>query len=241
YMSDYGVFAMVAVALLVSLALGFINGILVAKAKIMPFIATLATMMGYRGLALLSTPDAGNIPITNTAFFEMGEGMLFGVVPVPLLILIGCWVAAAVVLNKTSLGRHIYAVGGNAEAARMIVKAYAICGLMAGLSGLIVAARGQTGQPSLGAGIEMEAVAAVVLGGAVLTGGIGTVTGSVLGMIVLRIISNMINLQGDISYYFQNFITGVLVLVIVIVQSRNVLGKRQKTDSGEEGAVQQTT
>ena len=249
-----GVVVMVIVPVIFCGAMGLFNGIMVGYGTIPPFIATLATMFGYRGLLLLSTEaglgkkivafasDMSQIGLKNPRniqFNWLGNGKVFtweiadtgrvtGILPISLIALIIVWIIIVIVLNNKKFGRYIYAVGGNEEAARMmgvntrVIKmwAYTICGAMAGLSGIFFAAGNLTGMSNMGMGFELKAVAAVILGGAILAGGKGSVSSSIIGMVAIRTIINIISLTGSVPFYVENFIIGMMVVIVVILQTR---------------------
>lgn len=228
YLHDLPVILMLIIVLIATTLLGTLNGLIVAKWKMPPFIVTLATMMGIRGVALLLTDGGVTRNISNEAFKVLGRGRILGFVPVPALIFIVVVLIAGLVLKYTPYGRTLYAVGGNEDASRMMainvqktkISAYAISGFCAGLAGLLMASRMSSGEPVAGQGYEMNAISAVVLGGTLMSGGKGTIQGAFFGAIVMGLLNNLMNMQGDISAQMQNVITGALLLVIIIVQSR---------------------
>ena len=219
--------------LLASAAFGLLNGVIVAKMKITPFIVTLATMMGIKGIGLLISDGGQSFGIENTAFAVIGKGDVFGF-PVPIIILIVITALAMFVARYTVYGRNCYAVGGNTEAvimkgvsiAKNKIITYTISGILAGLAGLIIASRSNVGQITVGAGYEMDVVAAVVIGGTLLSGGSGKVLNSVFGMVIITLIGNLITMKGDITWMWQNVITGVLMIAILIVQSIQAKGSK---------------
>lgn len=215
--------------ILISTALiGTLNGLVVSFCKIPPFIVTLATMMGIRGICYLMTDGGITRNITNDGFALIGRGYVLKYLPMPVLIFILVIAAAIFVLKYTAFGRSVYAVGGNEEAAKMMaihintikVAVYAVSGLCAGLGGMLMAARMSSGEPVAGEGYEMTAISAVVLGGTLLSGGRGNIKGTVFGAIVLGLLNNLMNMQGNMSVQMQNVIMGMLLLGIVIMQSR---------------------
>jgi ribose transport system permease protein len=206
--------------------IGVINGLIVAKMRITPFIATLAMMMGIKGLGLLISDSGQAIGIKNEAFAVLGKGDVAGF-PVPVIILIAITALAMFLARYTVYGRNCYAVGGNAEAVVMKgvninktkILTYMMSAALAGVAGLIIASRSNVGKITIGAGYEMDVVAAVVIGGTLLSGGSGKVLNSVFGMVIITVIGNLIAMKGDISWMWQNVITGVLLIVILIIQS----------------------
>ena len=220
------------VALLAGVAfatlLGLVNGLVIAKARIPPFIVTLAMMIAARGLALVYTGESSvRVGRVSQGFTELGRGFLFGV-PVPVVILIAAYGLGWLVLNHTRFGRHVYSLGDNEEAARLMglnvgrvtMGVYALSGALAGLAGVILASRLGAGQPVAGAGWELDAIAAVVVGGTLLTGGQGSVINTLIGVMLLGIILNLINLEGWISPWWQPVIRGLILLAVVVVQNR---------------------
>lgn len=201
---------------------GFVNGILITKLKIAPFIVTLGTLGIIRGLTLIST---NGLPVSQIPqqFSYLGEGSLF-YVPFVLWLLLGCAAAMHVVLEHTKLGRYAFAIGSNAEAAYYAgipvtfhtTAVYAICGMLTGLAGMIEASRLMTGQPTAGNGYELQAIAAVVIGGGSLRGGEGSVLGTLVGAFIMGLLSNGSDLLG-ISPYLQQAIIGAVIILAVTV------------------------
>lgn len=208
--------------------LGLINGLVIAKARIQPFIVTLAMMIAARGLALAATGEQSvRITGTNESFTWLGRGSI-GFLPVPIVILVVAFAIGWLVLNHTRFGRNVFAVGDNDEAARLMglnisrvtIAVYAISGALAGLAGVILASRLGTGQPVAGVGWELDAIAAVVIGGTLLTGGQGSVLSTLVGVMLLGVIFNLFNLEGQISPWWQLVLRGVILLFVVVVQNR---------------------
>jgi ribose transport system permease protein len=228
YVQDMPIVFMVMIPLAASLLMGFINGIAVVKMQIPPFIVTLATMMGYRGIAYLLTDGGISRNISNEKFVFLGRGYLFDYLPIPALIFIVIVFIGIYILGYTKFGRRIYAVGGNAEVSKMMgiknepiyIAVYTISGLLAGIAGLLLAARMGSGQPVAGMGYELSAISAAVIGGTMLSGGVGRVSGTFFGAMVLLVIGNLMNMQGNISSPLQNVVMGAILLIVVIIQSR---------------------
>ncbi len=207
---------------LVGLLIGVFNGFVICKTTIPPFIVTLATMNIARGLAKVYTGGSPVRVVTKTWQF-IGAGYI-GPVPVPVIIMIVVIVITALMMNKTKLGRHIYAVGGNTQAARFsgikvsrvkfIVHAYA--GLMAGLAGIILASRMYSGQPTAGEGAEMDAIAAVVVGGTSMAGGSGKIGGTIIGALIIGVLNNGLNLM-NVNSFWQDVVKGVVILLAVLI------------------------
>jgi ribose transport system permease protein len=206
--------------------LGWFNGFTITRFKVPPFVATLAMLTIARGLTMLLT---GGFPITalgdNFAF--IGTGWFLGI-PMPVWISALIVLAAVVLTNKTTLGRHIYAIGGNETAAalsglkikkvKMIV--YAIAGALAGIGGIIVTSRLDSAQPNAGFGFELDSIAAVVIGGTSLSGGKGTIMGTVQGALIIGILNNGLVLL-NVSPFWQQVIKGFVILLAVVIEKFN--------------------
>ena len=221
---DHSVFVPIAVGLLTGAACGLVNGTLVTLGGVAPFIVTLGMMTIARGLALIFSGGRPVADMSNELTALAGD--FFGI-PIPMLCFSGVAAAAWFFLSNFRLGRHIYAVGGNENAARAAgvpveqVKlfAYGLCGLLAGLAGVVLAARITTGQPNAGQAYELDAIAAVVIGGTSLAGGVGTITGTLLGVLLIGVINNGLDLQG-VSSYYQAVIKGVIIVGAVWLDRR---------------------
>lgn len=204
-------------AVLAGAMAGSWNGFVISRTGMPPFIVTLATQLTIRGLAYVVT--AGK-PITssNAAFNYIGNGY-WNKIPVPVIIMFIVAVVFAVILNKTKFGRHMYATGGNKEAAvysginvkNVQLKVYIICGVLAAIAGIMLAARMYSGQPTVGVGYEGDAVAATVLGGTSFSGGVGTIGGVMIGAMVIGVLNNGMNLL-KIPYYYQLVVKGLVIL-----------------------------
>lgn len=217
------------VALIFGLGLGWISGFLVGKAKLQPFIATLITMTVYRGFTLIYTNGR---PISNLTADEyvgssflmfIGRGAILGI-PVPVIILFSAFILFYLLLNKSALGRKIYAVGSNERAAqlsgintdRVKLFVYSISGLTSTLAALILVSRLNSAQPTLGTGYELDAIAATAIGGTSMTGGRGKISGTLLGILIIAVLSNGMNILG-ISSYYQDVVKGIVILLAVLV------------------------
>jgi ribose transport system permease protein len=208
--------------------LGLMNGAVIAVARVQPFIVTLATMIAARGLALAYTGEE-SVGVTRLSreFTWLGRGWVLGV-PAPVAILVVAFAAGWVVLNHTRFGRHVYALGDNEDAARLMglkvprvtMGVYALSGGLAGLAGVILASRLGAGQPVAGAGWELDAIASVVVGGTLLSGGQGGVGSTLAGVLLLGVIFNLFNLEGTISPWWQQVLRGVFLLAVVVAQVR---------------------
>ncbi len=221
---DHSVFVPIAVGLLTGAACGLVNGVLVTRGGVAPFIVTLGMMTIARGLALILSGGRPVADMSNELTALAGD--LFGI-PIPVLCFAGVAAAAWFFLSNFRLGRHIYAVGGNENAARAAgvsverVKlfAYTLCGLLTGLAAVVLAARITTGQPNAGQAYELDAIAAVVIGGTSLAGGVGTITGTLLGVLLIGVINNGLDLMG-VSSYYQAVIKGVIIVGAVWLDRR---------------------
>ena len=235
---------------------GVVNGILITQLRILPFIATLATMLAASGSGLLLAKNQSVSVSYDTYFTQLGQGDLFSFVrpewvdadgvglfgsilgfvlsfPTPAWIAIVAYVVGGVVISHTSFGRHVLAVGGGTEASRLmglpvdrtIFSVYIISGTLAGLAGVILAAQFGAGQPIEGIGWELFAIASVVVGGTLLSGGKGSVVGTLAGALLLGVIFTILNFENgmgwiSLSAYWQSVVRGVFLLVVVILQSR---------------------
>lgn len=214
------------IGLLSGVLLGGLNGVLISKGNLAPFIATLATMTVYRGATLVFT--GGNpITVSNQEFFSfLGRGYFLGV-PTPVIIYFLCFLILYVVLHKTVFGRKTYSIGGNEKASlisgvnvdAMKIKIYAISGLMASIAGIIQASRLSSAQPTAGESFEIDAIAAVVLGGTSMSGGRGRLTGTVIGALIIGTISNGLNLLG-VSSFYQNIAKGLVIILAMLVDRK---------------------
>ncbi|UUZ84691.1 ABC transporter permease [Paenibacillus sp. P26] len=217
-------------AILVGLGLGaltgVINGVIISKGKIAPFIVTLGMMTGARGAALLYT-DGRPIGNLSAAFKFIGQGSVVGI-PVPILIFILVAVVSYILLNNTKFGKYIYAMGGNEQAAiiagvhvsKYKIMLYGYAGLLSGIAGIMLTSRIASGQPTSGLMYEMDAITAAVIGGASLTsGGIGTIGGTVIGALIIGVMNNGLDLL-NVSSYWQQILKGVIITVAVFIDSR---------------------
>lgn len=215
----------VAVSLTVGIACGAVNGFFVSVCGIPPFISTLGMMTLLRGVFLVYTKGSP-IPIKSDAYKFFGKGSIAGI-PVPVIILIIVFLLAHYILTQTSYGRSVYAVGGNREAARLSgirVKTseflvYTLNGLMCGMAGLILTARLGSAQSTSGTGIEMDAIAAVILGGTSLSGGVGFVLPTVVGAMIMGIIDNILTLM-NVNPHATNIVKGAVILIAVLVDKK---------------------
>ena len=222
---ESGGLVMVGAALLGGVALGAVNGLAVTWGGVVPFIATLAMFSAARGLALLMS-DATPIPITSETVRTVGTERILGI-PMPVYLFAAVALVGWLVLNRTAFGRHVVAVGGNAEAARasgirverVTFAVYVISGLCVGIGALIVTGRLGSASPVTGGGYELDAIAAAVIGGAALNGGKGTIGGSVIGVLLFAVIFNLFNLL-DVNTNLQGVLKGLIILAAVVLQRR---------------------
>lgn len=201
---------------------GMFNGFVICKTDIPPFIVTLASMNITKGIALVLT---GGSPIRcMTDMFKFPGAGYVGPFPTPVILMIIVFVIAAMIVNRTQLGRHIYAVGGNAQAAKFSginvqkVKfiVYTYTGIMSGIAGVVVASRLYSGQPTAGDGAEMDAIAAVVVGGTSMSGGSGRLGGTLIGVLIIGVLNNGLNLMG-VDSNWQYIVKGFVILLAVYV------------------------
>jgi ribose transport system permease protein len=223
---DHGLVAGVAAGVATGAAIGLVNGLLVTKTRMPSFIATLATMSVLSGLSLQLTK--GNpVAVTDYDFQGIGQNRLAGV-PVPVVIMLVVFALFGYLLARTRFGRHVYATGDNTEAARLSgvrtdrvkILAFVVSGVLAALAGFILTARLSTAEPTAGTGLELEAIAAVIIGGTSLAGGRGTLLGTLVGALVLGVIDNGMNLL-DVSPFLQNVVKGLVILLAVFLD-RNI-------------------
>ncbi len=223
---SYPVLIPIIMGLLAGLLMGAFNGFIITKSKIAPFIVTLGTMTIGRGLALILS-DGRPVSNLSDSFNYLGSGTVLGI-PVLILIFILVFALCSIILSKTILGRYIYAIGGNEQAARasginidrVKLSVYSISGLLAGLAGILLASRITTGQPNAGAGFELDAIAAVVIGGTSTAGGRGTMAGTLIGVLLIGVINNGLDLLNVTSYY-QQVVMGIIIIGAVVLDSLN--------------------
>ncbi len=215
----------IVIALSAGSLVGAINGFVVARFKLAPFIVTLATMSAIRG-AVYVYSEIPQVP-SNPAFRAFLGGGFIGPVPVPAIIMLVSFALVWVFLNRTTAGRAIVAMGGNEEAVRLaginvgrhILLAYIISGFFSGLAGVILASRLAIAQPSLGIGYELDAIAACVIGGAILGGGGGGAIGTFGGVLTLGLIDNLLNLFG-VQTYYQQIVKGLIIVLAVLARRK---------------------
>jgi len=240
YLSPYGLAVAIPGAVAAGMAFGAINSFCIIVLRIPPFIATLATMLAAKGGALVIS-GAQTISVDwGSNFTKLGMGQAFGLLPWAILIVIGLTIVLWIVLERTSLGRTVLAIGGSEDASQLMglkvnrAKAfvYVLSGGCAGFAGLFLASGFGAGQPLEGIGWELSAIASVVVGGTLLTGGMGSIPATVAGALLLGLVFNVLNFengQGTISFsaYWQMVIRGGFLFLVILLQAR-VLAKQQK-------------
>lgn len=210
-------------AIIIGTLVGAVNGLIIANTKIPPFIVTLAMMNIGGGFARIYT-NATTILVNDELFIWIGSGKIFGEIPVQLLFMVVVVIITGLILNKTKFGRNIYAVGDNQQAAvysginskKVIFLVFTLSGLFAACAGILSAARTFSGQFNVGDGAEMDAISAVVLGGTSMTGGVGRISGTLIGCLVIGILNNGMNLMG-IDSSWQYVVKGIVVLLAVYI------------------------
>ena len=221
-MQNGGIFFGILAGLALGTVLGAFNGIVITKLKIPAFIATLAMMAIARGGTLVYTDGR---PITGlpSSFAFLGRGYI-GNVPFPIILMLIIFILAYIILKLTRFGRYVYATGGNINAARasgikvdnVIISTFAISGFLSGLTGMVLASRLNSAQPTAGVGYELDAIAAVVLGGTNLFGGEGELWGTLVGAFIMGILNNGLNML-DVSSFYQQVVKGIVILIAVTV------------------------
>lgn len=211
------------VSVLITTFFGLLNGVIIAKFKMFPFVVTLATQLVIRGTAYIISGGYSQ-SLANIDFRKIGAGKLFGIIPYPVIILAVVAIIAYVLLHWTRFGRYVYAVGGNQNAAMASgvnvfwtsAGTYIISGICAGIAGIIMTSRISAAQPNIGVGYETDAIAACVIGGTSFAGGVSTIPGTVIGIIIIGLIYNGMNLVG-ISSYWQTITKGLLIIGAVML------------------------
>lgn len=207
-------------ALIISTLIGFANGWIIAEIKMPPLIVTFASQTIFAGLAYIIC-NGRPISRFDTSFLKIGQGYI-GIVPIPIVIMIVCFAVGAFILTKTYFGRYFYALGGNEEAAalsginikRVKYLVYALSGLFAGIAGIVMLSRANTGQPNAGLGYEFDVITCVVLGGVSVNGGSGKISNVIAGVLIIGVLSNGMILM-DVSSYMQMVIKGIILLLAV--------------------------
>ena len=225
--SQYGFLVALALPLLVCGAIGLVNGLLIARTNMAPFIVTLASLLFARGLLLAITDEGATTYqiAPDSAFVELGRGTVFGF-GYPIFIAAVLCVLGGLVLNRTTFRQNVFATGGAEQSAILLgvpvaktkIRVYTVSGTLAGLAGALTAAYLQSGVTVIGVGTELDAIAVVVIGGTLLTGGMGTVVGTVIGVGLIKVIQNVINQIGTLDSNYQSVVSGVFLLVVVVLQ-----------------------
>lgn len=216
----------ITVALIVGLLIGLVNGLLISKGKLQPMIATLSTMMVFRGVTLYISNGVPVSRLGDGFLGWIGRGNVMGI-PTPVYVLSAVTIVMAIILNYTTFGKKVYAIGGNIKAARlsgikvenMLIYVYMISGFLSALAGIILTSRIDSAVPTAGQSFELNAIAAVVIGGASLQGGRGRVVGTFFGILIIAVIANGLNIIGT-SAYLQQIMTGIIIISAVIFDRR---------------------
>lgn len=217
-------------SIVIGAGVGFLNGFVISKGKLQPFIATLATMTVLRGLTLVFTDGkpitlgSGDLAIN---FGKIGGGEILSI-PTPAIIMILVFAVCAYILKNTKMGRYTYALGSNEEATKLSglstdkikIWVYTISGALSAIAGIIITSRLYSAQPTAGTGYELDAIAAVVLGGTSLTGGKGKIGGTIIGALIIGVLSNALNIL-DVSSYYQMMVKGVVILIAVLLDRKS--------------------
>lgn len=231
FMIFSGVHPLLAVifALALGMGIGMMNGVIISKGRLQPFIVTLATMTILRGATMVFTngkPISTGYEAYGELFNKIGEGYFLNI-PNPVLIMIVIFSFGYFILKNTTFGRYVYALGGNEDATqlsginvdRIKIFVYGINGLLAALAGIIITSRLSSAQPTAGSGYELDAIAAVVLGGTSLAGGVGSILGTIVGALIIGILNNALNLM-NVSSYYQLLLKGLVILIAVLLDRK---------------------
>jgi ribose/xylose/arabinose/galactoside ABC-type transport system permease subunit len=222
----YPVIVPILVGLLVGLACGGVNGFLIARWRVAPFIVTLGMMTAARGMTMVYTNGRPVINLSD-GYNYVGGGYIAGI-PLPVIILVLVALIGFFILNYTKFGRHVYAVGGNEHSANVSgvrikpvkIAVYCIVGLAAGLAGIVLSSRVMAGSPVLGTGYELDAIAAVVIGGTSLFGGVGSIVGTLIGVLIIGTMNNGLDLL-NVSSYYQQVAKGVIIVLAVLLDKKS--------------------
>ena len=214
------------VAALVGIAIGLVNGLLISKGKLQAFIATLATMTIFRGATLVFT---NGTPISKLPekFVNIGNGKI-GFMPIPVIITVIVSIIAIYVLSQTRFGRYLYALGGNEDSARLSgintdkikTLVYVVSGFASSIAGVIITSRIASASPNAGTSFELDAIAAVVIGGTSLAGGEGKITGTLIGALIIGVLNNGLNLM-NVSPFYQSIVKGLVILIAVLLDKES--------------------
>ncbi|WP_300348046.1 ribose ABC transporter permease [Clostridium sp.] len=224
--STGNVFLAILVAAIVGIVVGLINGLLVSKGKLQAFIVTLATMTIFRGATLVFT---NGTPISKlpSSFVNIGNGKI-GFMPIPVIITVIIAIIAVYALSQTRFGRYLYALGGNEDASRLSgintdkikTLVYVVSGFASAIAGVIITSRIGSASPNAGTGFELDAIAAVVIGGTSLAGGEGTITGTLIGALIIGVLNNGLNLM-NVSPFYQSIVKGLVILIAVLLDKKS--------------------
>jgi ribose transport system permease protein len=225
--SHYGTAAAVLLPLTVCGLIGLVQGLVIARGRLAPFIVTLAGLLFARGLLLFISNEGAmvyKVPEGST-FRQLAQGSVLGV-GYPIWIVVVFYAVGALILRRTSYGPTVLAIGGQEDAAELMglpvvrtkVITYTASGLLAGFAGVMIASYTSSGVPIIGVGTELQAISAVVLGGTLLVGGAGTVFGTLIGVLLLQVIANVINQVGSLNSNWQDVVSGTILLVVVVLQ-----------------------
>lgn len=224
--STGNIYLAIIAAALVGIGIGLINGLLISKGKLQAFIATLATMTIFRGATLVFT---NGTPISKLpdSFVNLGNGKI-GFLPMPVIITVIVSGIAIYILSQTKLGRYIYALGGNEDSARLSginttkikTLVYVISGFASAIAGVIIASRIGSASPNAGIGFELDAIAAVVIGGTSLSGGEGKISGTLIGALIIGVLNNGLNIM-NVSPFYQLIVKGLVILIAVLLDKKN--------------------
>ena len=223
---EYPLIVPIALGILAGLVCGAINGVLIAKKKLAPFIVTLGMMTAARGAALVYTNGRPVISLSDS-YNQIGGGYFLGI-PLPVIIFLIVILSGVFILHYTRFGRYVYAVGGNELAAkvsginpdRILIAVYAITGALAGLAGIVLSSRVMSASPAIGQGYELDAIAAVVIGGTSLSGGVGTIAGTIAGALIIGVMNNGLDML-NVSSYWQAIIKGLIIVLAVLLDKKS--------------------
>ncbi|MGG7077805.1 ABC transporter permease [Clostridium sardiniense] len=224
--STNNIFLAIIVAAIVGIVIGLVNGILIAKGKLQAFIVTLATMTIFRGATLVFT---NGTPISKLpeSFLKIGNAKI-GFIPVPVIITIVIAAISIYILSQTKFGRYLYALGGNEESAKLSgintdkikVLTYVVSGFVSAIAGVIITSRIGSASPNAGTGFELDAIAAVVIGGTSLAGGEGKISGTIIGALIIGVLNNGLNLM-NVSPFYQSIVKGLVILIAVLLDKKS--------------------
>jgi inositol transport system permease protein len=223
---EYPLFIAILIGLLAGFACGVINGVLIAKKKLAPFIVTLGMMTAARGMALVYTNGRPVINLSDS-YNQIGGSYFLGI-PLPVIIFLIVVLLGVFILHYTRFGRYVYAIGGNELAAKVsgintdtiLIVVYALAGALAGLAGIVLSSRVASASPALGQGYELDAIAAVVIGGTSLMGGVGTIAGTIVGALIIGVMNNGLDMM-NVSSYWQQIVKGLIIVLAVLLDRKS--------------------